>query len=293
MLSGKKVISRKGAKAPRRTQKFCVFLCAFAGEVFFRASVLAASVQLHGASPWHPILIEAARCDSRCSRVVIQLSPARTVLAGTWWAHVAPDTTVNVALIEVISRGDDLTRSRIVIESFPPRTIRATARCARVAPDPSVVVQLIKLSGGGHDRYSPRIVVESLPPRTRVAATWCSRETPDRSIRVKLEDLVCRRDDVLRIWIIVQELPTRARAGSTGFSGVTPDLPVVVQLNQADRCSSNCDCPRISIEFLPSRTIRSTAAWRTCVTPDFPVIVKLEQLHSGRGNRLSTRIVIQ
>ena len=110
-----------------------------------------------------------------------------------------------MALIEMISRRDDVARSGVVIESFPAGTIRgASARRTGVAPDLSVVVQLIELSASCNGCCSPRIVVQLLPARTRVAATRRSCVTPDRTIRVKLENLVCSRDDALRIRIIVE-----------------------------------------------------------------------------------------
>ena len=110
-----------------------------------------------------------------------------------------------MALIEMISRCDDVARSGIVIQPLPSGTIRgASARRTGVAPDLSVIVQLIELSTRGGDGGSPRIVVQLLPARTRVAATRRSCVTPDRTIRVKLENLVCSRDDALRIRVIVE-----------------------------------------------------------------------------------------
>ena len=133
-------------------------LCASA-VICFRGSLPQRTAEVRRVYRQIKTLIETADCDSRRSRVVVQLSPAGATLTGTPWANVTPDAAVNVTLIEVISRGDDLARSGIVIESFPAGTIRATTWGARVAPDLSVVVQLIKLSVSSRDRCSSRIVV--------------------------------------------------------------------------------------------------------------------------------------
>ena len=71
-----------------------------------------------------------------------------------------------MTLIEMIARGDDLTRPRVVIESFPSCATRSTARRTGLAPDLSIVVQLIKLSARGDDGAGPWIVVQLLPART-------------------------------------------------------------------------------------------------------------------------------